>query len=89
MNTTTTDYARQLAATGARMRQAVEESGLGLETIAEGSGIPVDELRDKVLNGTGELIIQDLYCVSVCLGLESSVWSRWLDPVDEPEAARA
>jgi hypothetical protein len=38
----------------------VEESGVALETFAASSGIPLDELRDEILDGgDGPLTIED------------------------------
>jgi hypothetical protein len=81
--TTTTDYAPHIAAVRARMRQAVEDSGLDLDTIAKRIGIPLDELRDDVLNGTGTLYVVDVWRVGEQgLGLDVDVWAHWMDLLD-------
>jgi hypothetical protein len=72
----------------ANMRRAIEESPLDLEAVAASTEIPLEELRDEILNGgSGPLSIEDIYRVFLALYPDDPLtFHEWFR---EPEDATA
>jgi hypothetical protein len=67
----------------ANMRQAVEASGMSLEALSEATEIPLDELRDKVLDGDDSgkgLFVEDMHRVAVAIGATDTFADWFREP---------